>query len=91
MFKHTLSIETVPEGSPQIIQASNMNSSNSIKLAWLPPPNNTINGELVGFKITYRPRDQPQKETEITLENSNIQVNLHYFFKIHFLINLNLD
>ena len=64
----------MPEGIPQIIQANNMNSSNSIRLAWLPPMNHTINGELVGYKITYKPRDHPEKETEITLENSNIQV-----------------
>ncbi|PRD36701.1 UNVERIFIED_CONTAM: hypothetical protein NCL1_07744 [Trichonephila clavipes] len=57
---------TIPDGKPEIISAVNA-SSTSIRLKWAPPPQNSIHGEFIGYRITYRPRDRPEDEREIIL------------------------
>ena len=44
-----------PSGKPTITAAHNT-SSTSIQLSWRPPPPSTLNGEFLGYRISYRPR-----------------------------------
>lgn len=66
----------MPDGSPTITYYGNNNSSQSIRLAWIPPPNSTINGELIGYKVKYRPRDRPDREKEISVADPGLRVSL---------------
>jgi len=44
-------------------------------LSWQPPESNTIHGEFLGYKISYRPRDLAAgKAVEITVENAKATV-----------------
>ena len=44
-----------PSGKPTITAAHNT-SSTSIQLSWRPPPTSSLNGEFLGYRISYRPR-----------------------------------
>ena len=46
----------VPSGKPTITAAHNT-SSTSLQLIWRPPPKSSINGEFLGYQISYRPRN----------------------------------
>ncbi|GFX11832.1 protein sidekick-1 [Trichonephila clavipes] len=63
---YMVTLREVPDGKPEIISAVNA-SSTSIRLKWAPPPQNSIHGEFIGYRITYRPRDRPEDEREIIL------------------------
>ncbi|KAG8196608.1 hypothetical protein JTE90_014166 [Oedothorax gibbosus] len=62
---YMVTLREVPDGKSTITSAVNA-SSTSIRLKWAPPPANTIHGEFIGYRITYRPRDRPE-EREIIL------------------------
>lgn len=70
---------SVPDGKPTITGAFNT-SSTSIRLEWTPPPERTIHGEFLGYKITYRPRDRPEEEREIILRDPNLRVGFLMLF-----------
>lgn len=60
-------------------------SSTSVRISWKPPPTDTIHGEFLGYRITYRARDkQPEDIKEIYIRDSNVEVcaviNLNYDF-----------
>ncbi|XP_022250012.1 protein sidekick-2-like, partial [Limulus polyphemus] len=61
-----------PDGKPTIISAHNTSSS-SVRLQWAPPHKDTINGEFLGYRILYRPRDRPGVERERILRNSSLK------------------
>ncbi|KAG8195656.1 hypothetical protein JTE90_004989 [Oedothorax gibbosus] len=63
---YMVTLREVPDGKSTITSAVNA-SSTSIRLKWAPPPANTIHGEFIGYRITYRPRDRPEEEREIIL------------------------
>ena len=52
---HMMTLREVPSGKPTITAAHNI-SSNSIKLSWRPPNSSTINGEFLGYQISWRER-----------------------------------
>ena len=47
---------SVPSGKPTITAAHNT-SSTSLQLIWRPPPKSSINGEFLGYQISYRQRN----------------------------------
>lgn len=60
-------------------------SSTSVRISWKAPPTDTIHGEFLGYRITYRARDkQPEDIKEIYIRDSNVEVcsviNLSYDF-----------
>lgn len=66
---------TVPIGKPVTTIAHNT-SSNSIYVSWKPPPLDTIFGEFLGYRITYRARDlKPEKVNEIFIRDSSVEVS----------------
>lgn len=63
----------VPSGKPTITAAHNT-SSTSLQLIWRPPPKSSINGEFLGYQITYRPRNENTSDqtTSITLKDPEV-------------------
>ena len=58
-----------PSGKASVLAAHNT-SSTSIYLEWSAPPANTIHGQFLGYKISWRPRDaNPSESKEISLTN----------------------
>jgi hypothetical protein len=50
-------------------------SSTSVRISWKPPPLDTIHGEFLGYRITYRIRDkQPEDIKEIYIRDSSVEV-----------------
>lgn len=64
----------MPDGKPTIISAYNT-SSTSIRIQWAPPPDHTIHGEFLGYRITYRPRDRPKEEKDIPIRDPSTRVS----------------
>jgi hypothetical protein len=65
---------TVPVGKPVMTIAHNT-SSNSIYLSWKPPPSDTIFGEFLGYRITFRARDVQENVNEILIRESSVEVS----------------
>uniref|UniRef100_A0A1B0AL65 Fibronectin type-III domain-containing protein n=1 Tax=Glossina palpalis gambiensis TaxID=67801 RepID=A0A1B0AL65_9MUSC len=64
-----------PTGKPVPTSAHNT-SSTSVYIAWKPPPPDTILGEFLGYRITYRPRDRNPNDTkEIYIRDSTVEVS----------------
>lgn len=67
----------VPEGKPTITLAHNTSAS-SIFIAWKPPNHDTILGEFLGYRISYRPRSnkgyEDIEEKEIYIRDPTIEV-----------------
>ena len=60
-------------------------SSTSVRISWKPPPTDTIHGEFLGYRITYRARDKQAEDIkEIYIRDSSVEVcvviNLSYEF-----------
>ena len=63
-----------PSGKPRVTAAHNT-SSTSLFLSWQAPDLNTIHGEFLGYKISYRPRDVGEaKAVEIPIDNPRATV-----------------
>lgn len=74
-FTHFSRLITAPTGKPVTTTAHNT-SSTSIFIAWKPPPLNTIYGEFLGYRITYRPRDKgTSHEKEIYIRDNSVEVS----------------
>ena len=63
----------VPSGKPTITAAHNT-SSTSIQLVWRPPSKTSINGEFLGYRIAYRPRNDnlSHQSTEMLLKDPEV-------------------
>lgn len=69
---------TVPVGKPITTTAHNTSSS-SIYISWKSPPTDTILGEFLGYRITYRIRDKHNDTAkEIYIRDSSVEVSIHY-------------
>jgi hypothetical protein len=56
-------------------------SSTSVRISWKPPPLDTIHGEFLGYRITYRVRDkQPEDIKEIYIRDSSVEVCVSTLF-----------
>ena len=63
----------VPSGKPTITAAHNT-SSTSLQLIWRPPPKSSINGEFLGYQISYRPRNDNTSDstTLVTIKDPEV-------------------
>jgi receptor-type tyrosine-protein phosphatase gamma len=50
-------------------------SANTIHLSWKPPAIDTIHGEFLGYRITYKVRDSKDSINEILIRESAVEVN----------------
>ena len=73
-----LSIHIVPSGKPTITAAHNT-SSTSIQLVWRPPSKNSINGEFLGYRISYRLRNDNESEQSSTVETTLKDPDVTYY------------
>jgi hypothetical protein len=65
-----------PIGKPELMVAHNTSSS-SIYLSWMPPKPETIFGEFLGYRITYRTRDvKPENANEVWLRENTVEVSV---------------
>ncbi|KAG7481528.1 hypothetical protein MATL_G00067910 [Megalops atlanticus] len=62
-------LSDVPSSSPQNISLEVVNSR-SIKVSWLPPPSNTQNGYITGYKIRHRKTGR--RGDQETVESNNL-------------------
>ena len=59
--------------------AAHNTSSTSLYLSWQAPEMNTIHGEFLGYKISYRPRDVGEaKSVEIPIDNPGASVRIYF-------------
>lgn len=64
----------VPIGKPITTIAHNT-SATSLYISWKPPPPDTILGEFLGYRITYRTRDKNNNDLrEIYIRDSSVEV-----------------
>jgi hypothetical protein len=71
-----------------IFYTAHNSSSSSVRISWKAPALNTIHGEFLGYRITYRVRekekDKPEDIKEIYIRDSSVEVcaviNLNYDF-----------
>ena len=69
-----------PTGKPRVTAAHNT-SSTSLYLSWQPPEANSIHGEFLGYRISYRPRDVgAAKAVEVPIENPKATVSDNIIF-----------
>ena len=43
-----------PSGAPEFLADKISTSSTSLSVVWRPPPASTLNGEFLGYEMTYR-------------------------------------
>ncbi|KAG5670578.1 hypothetical protein PVAND_000830 [Polypedilum vanderplanki] len=66
-------LREAPVGKPVTTVAHNT-SSTSVRISWKPPPLDTIHGEFLGYRITYRTRDKnPDDVKEIYIRDSSVE------------------
>ncbi|KAK9718919.1 Fibronectin type III domain [Popillia japonica] len=54
---YMVTLREVPTGKPTITTAHNT-SATALHISWRPPHHDTIHGEFLGYRISYRPRDK---------------------------------
>ncbi|XP_065165511.1 tyrosine-protein phosphatase 99A isoform X2 [Atheta coriaria] len=54
---YMVTLREAPTGKPTITTAHNV-SSTALHISWRPPHRDTIHGEFLGYRISYRPRDK---------------------------------
>ncbi|XP_055699332.1 tyrosine-protein phosphatase 99A isoform X3 [Phlebotomus papatasi] len=70
---YIVTLREVPTGKPVATIAHNT-SATSIYISWKPPPADTILGEFLGYRITYRPRDKNTDDVkEIYIRDSSVE------------------
>merc|ERR1719232_845756 len=67
---HMMTLREEPSGKPTITAAHNI-SSNSIKLSWRPPEKSSINGEFLGYQVSWRERSVGQGQGSETVETAS--------------------
>ncbi|KAG5876368.1 hypothetical protein JTB14_024971 [Gonioctena quinquepunctata] len=65
----------VPSGHVTITNAKN-ESASSVYFSWLAPPPDTIFGEFLGYRISYKPRTKPEDNKEIYLRDPTVTNHL---------------
>uniref|UniRef100_B3P5H8 GG11661 n=1 Tax=Drosophila erecta TaxID=7220 RepID=B3P5H8_DROER len=66
-------LRDTPTGKPIPTTAHNT-SSTSVYISWKAPPPDTILGEFLGYRITYRPRDRDPNDTkEIYIRDNTVE------------------
>ncbi|XP_071054817.1 putative receptor-type tyrosine-protein phosphatase mosPTP-1 isoform X3 [Onthophagus taurus] len=68
-----VTLREAPTGKPTITTAHNT-SSTSLHISWRPPHRDTIHGEFLGYRISYRPRDRsPDTSKEIYIRDPAVE------------------
>lgn len=91
MYDSDSSLITVPVGKPITTIAHNTSSS-SIFISWKAPAPDTILGEFLGYRITYRVRDKHNDTTkEVYIRDSSVEVSFisqiffyYYYYQCEF-------
>lgn len=81
--QYELFLFLAPSGKPVITTAHNT-SATSLHISWRPPHHDTIHGEFLGYRITYRPRDRSDRAfEEIYIRDPTVEVSncLCYVFR----------
>ncbi|XP_036323044.1 tyrosine-protein phosphatase 99A isoform X2 [Rhagoletis pomonella] len=68
---YIVTLREAPTGKPIPTTAHNT-SSTSVYISWKAPPPDTILGEFLGYRITYRPRDRNDTK-EIYIRDSTVE------------------
>ncbi|KAH8419235.1 hypothetical protein KR222_011240, partial [Zaprionus bogoriensis] len=70
---YIVTLREAPTGKPIPTTAHNT-SSTSVYISWKPPSPDTILGEFLGYRITYRPRDRSPNDTkEIYIRDNTVE------------------
>ncbi|XP_017038951.1 tyrosine-protein phosphatase 99A isoform X2 [Drosophila ficusphila] len=70
---YIVTLREAPTGKPIPTTAHNT-SSTSVYISWKAPPPDTILGEFLGYRITYRPRDRDPNDTkEIYIRDNTVE------------------
>lgn len=67
-----VTLREVPTGKPTITTAHNV-SSTALHISWRPPHPDTIHGEFLGYRISYRPRDKGTSTEEIYIRDYKVE------------------
>ncbi|KAJ8978165.1 hypothetical protein NQ317_004214 [Molorchus minor] len=60
-----------PSGHVTVTNAKNV-SAGSVYFSWSAPPNETIFGEFLGYRISYKPRTRPEENKEIYVRDPSV-------------------
>ena len=67
-----------PSAAPVFVRDKIRTSSTSLNLVWQPPPVDSLNGEILGYELTYRPvREATPRKVTISEDILRIQVRGH--------------
>jgi hypothetical protein len=69
----------VPSGRPAFLREKISTSLHSLHLVWRPPPQGSINGEFLGYQLTYRPanfRNANRTIIDLTAKHLQVQVTI---------------
>ncbi|XP_017785982.1 PREDICTED: tyrosine-protein phosphatase 99A isoform X2 [Nicrophorus vespilloides] len=70
---YMVTLREVPSGKPTITTAHNI-SATALHISWRAPTLDTIHGEFLGYRITYRPRDRGADDVqEIYIRDSHVE------------------
>ncbi|XP_025835596.1 protein sidekick-2-like isoform X2 [Agrilus planipennis] len=69
---YIITLREIPSGNPTIITAHNTSSS-AIHVSWRPPDLDTINGEFMGYRITYKQRKKEHNASEIYIRDPDVK------------------
>lgn len=76
---YIVTLREAPVGKPVTTIAHNT-SATSIYISWKAPPADTILGEFLGYRVTYKVRDRPASEThELYIRDSGVEVYKHLY------------
>lgn len=74
--------EAVPTGAPHNLEAKAI-SPTEVRLSWLPPSADQQNGDLLGYKIFYRPKGAPDSAEEIEVVSATHQSHSLIFLDMY--------
>lgn len=64
-----------PSGRPEFLRERLSTSSTSLSLVWQPPPKSTLNGEFLGYLLTYKPTNyEAINATNVTVSVKDLRV-----------------
>ncbi|TRY71536.1 hypothetical protein TCAL_12498, partial [Tigriopus californicus] len=69
----TMTHREKPSGSPTFLRDKISTSSTSLSIVWQPPPKQTLNGEFLGYEMTYRPKNE-RRSTKLTINEDILRI-----------------
>lgn len=75
-FIYTILLSTVPTAAPANVQVGMLNLTSGV-VRWSPPPEDQINGALLGYKIQVKAGNSTKILAQMTLNSSTLSVGLH--------------